>query len=53
MDAKHPDYQSGAGRQLLMKCDGADYVAAKFEFERDLLLIDMMQNMHENMLNHL
>ena len=51
MDAKYPDYQSGAGRKFLMKCDGADYAAAEFEFERDFLLNDMMQSMRR-MLSH-
>jgi len=46
MDTKHPDYQSGTGRQFLVKWAGADYVAAKFEFERDLLLNDIEYEDH-------
>ena len=30
MDAKHPHYQSGVGRNILIKWAGPDYVAAKF-----------------------
>jgi len=46
MDTKHPDYQSGTGRQFLIKWSGSDYVAAKFEFERDLLLNDIEYEEH-------
>ena len=41
MDTKHPDYQSGAGGIFFIKWSGSDCVAAKFEFERNLLLNDV------------
>ena len=46
MDVKHPDYQSSAERQFLIKCDIDNCVAVKFEFERDLLLNDVEYEEH-------
>ena len=46
MDTKHPDYQSGAGGIFFIKWSGSDCVAAKFEFERNLLLNDVEYEEH-------
>ena len=46
MDVKHSDYENGTSRQFLIKQAGSDYVEAKFEFERDLILNDVEYEEH-------
>ena len=38
MDKDHPDYESGTGRQFLIKWGNTQYSDSTYEFERDLIL---------------
>ena len=40
MDKDHPDYESGTGRQFLIKWGNTQYSDSTYEFERDLILAE-------------
>ena len=40
MDKDHPDYESGTGRQFLIKWGNTAYSDSTYEFERDLILAE-------------
>lgn len=46
MDKNHPDYDDATGRQLLIKWGNTSYSDASFEYERDLILMDVEYESH-------
>jgi hypothetical protein len=46
MDKNHPDYDDATGRQLLIKWGNKSYSDASYEYERDLILMDVEYESH-------
>jgi len=46
MDKDHPDYESGTGRQFLIKWGNSQYSDSTYEFERDLILSEAEYEEH-------
>ena len=46
LDEKHPNFQSGRGRQLLVKWCNLGYATSSYEYERDLIWNDIDYSNH-------